>query len=183
MSDRAGSKYDFVCCHLTKRFGISGGWGKVCVYHKTFLFLSSAVFQEHSFSGCKLCPPHFCDPLLTPLPATKLVALPQGISLPMLHSAPSWVCLLLPLTLLRLMLLCVLQQSLGCAFSVLSNGNGSWHCSISGHVWASDQTVSCCLGIRELPDPLCVCVCWPVSPAWGGLAATRRGRFCALPRT
>lgn len=155
MSDRARSKCDFVCCHLTNGFGISGGGGKVCVYHKTFSFLSSAVSQEHSFFGCKLCPQHFCDPIFALLLAIKVVALPQCLLLPMLCSALSWFWLLLPFTLLRLVLLHVLQQNPGCPFSVLSNGSGSWHCSISDHVWSEHLFRPCLaasVSICELPD-------------------------------
>lgn len=183
MSDNERQGQGQVClCVLPSGLGFRGGVKSV--YHKTFSFLSSTVSQEHFFSGCRLCLQHFRDPMLALLLPTKVVALPQGLLFPMLHSALSWFCLLLPCTLLRLALLRVLQQNLGCPFSVLSNGNGSWHCSISDHVW-SENPFRPCLAASVSSQMLLphLCGCWPVSPAWGGLAATLRRHFYALPKT
>lgn len=116
-----------------------GAEGEVNVYHKTFSFLSSAVYHTHSFSGCKLCFKPFRSPVLSPLLATELICPAVTCCHAVSHRS------------------CVAQAVPFLFFLVGAGAGAATFLTVSGP----------CLSICELPGAACVCVAAQLFP-WPG---------------
>ena len=159
-SNRARSKCNFVRCHLTNGFGISRR-REVHVYHKMFSFLSSAVLQARSFSGCRLHSRCFCGPVLAPLLATELLC-------PKVTPCPCCI------THGPVFAFCCLLLSSACAAAVFCACWWEWELALQ-HLWPGQVAAWVLLSSQTLVAR--ACGCWPVSPARGELAATLIGLY------